>query len=132
MKKFVHVAGAVIENKDGFILCAQRSSTMTLPLLWEFPGGKIEEGENAPQALIREINEELGCTIEVFEQVADTTHEYDTFIVRLETYKSNIVAGTPIAREHAQLRWLSRDELHTLDWAAADVPAVEALQQKGV
>lgn len=132
MKKFVHVVGAIIEDAHGHILCAQRSEQMTLPLLWEFPGGKIEAGETAQQALIREIHEELTCTITVFEQVADTTYEYDSFIVRLETYMATITEGTPCAQEHVALRWLPRQALHTLTWAAADIPAVNKLQMKVV
>lgn len=65
MKKQVTVVGAVIYRKNGDILCAKRSEQMSLPNLWEFPGGKVEKGEKAEEALIREIQEELGCTIRV-------------------------------------------------------------------
>lgn len=80
MKKKVHVVGAVIENEQGEYLCALRSPGMSLPNYWEFPGGKIEKGETKEEALIREIQEELGCTIEVYEQVEDTTYEYEQVI----------------------------------------------------
>ncbi|PIB68840.1 NUDIX domain-containing protein, partial [Pseudomonas sp. 2822-17] len=71
MKKQVKVVGAVIENDRNEILAALRSPTMSLPNLWEFPGGKIEEGESPTEALIREIKEELDCTIEVNELIED-------------------------------------------------------------
>lgn len=100
---------------------------MTLPNYWEFPGGKIEKGETKEEALKREIQEELGCMIEVFDQVDDTTYEYEKVIVRLETFITKILSGTPIATEHAQIKWVPRKELLTLTWAPADIPAIEKL-----
>ncbi|OEH91050.1 (deoxy)nucleoside triphosphate pyrophosphohydrolase [Bacillus solimangrovi] len=129
MMKSVKVVGAIIENDRDEILCAKRSKTMTLPNLWEFPGGKIEEHETPEEALIREISEELDCTITVFDQVEDTTHTYDSIIVQLITFKARITNGTPVAREHAELRWVHHNKLTVLEWAAADIPAVEKLVQ---
>ena len=127
MKKTVHVVGAVIENESGEILCALRGPEMTLPNYWEFPGGKIEVGETKEKALKREIQEELGCTIEVFEPVEDTTYEYDKFIVRLETFMAKVISGTPVISEHAEIKWVTRKELPSLNWAPADIPAIERL-----
>lgn len=103
---------------------------MTLPNYWEFPGGKIEQGESKEEALKREIKEELGCTIEVYDHVEDTTHEYEKVIVRLETFMAKIVSGTPVATEHAQIKWIPRTELSSLNWAPADIPAIEKLTNK--
>ncbi|WP_342539726.1 (deoxy)nucleoside triphosphate pyrophosphohydrolase [Sporosarcina sp. FSL K6-1540] len=125
MKKTVHVVGAIIENENGEILCALRGPAMTLPNYWEFPGGKIEEGETKEEALKREIHEELGCAIEVFHQVEDTTYEYEKIIVRLETFMSKIISGIPTLSEHVEIRWISREKLLSLNWAPADIPAVE-------
>lgn len=127
MKKSVQVVGAIIENNHGEILCALRSSEMTLPNYWEFPGGKIEVGEAKQEALKREIREELKCTIEVFDKIEDTLHEYEEVIVRLETYMAKVIFGTPIATEHAEIKWIPRNKLSTLKWAPADIPAVEKL-----
>ncbi len=63
MKKLIEVVGAIIENENNEILCALRSTKMSLPNLWEFPGGKIEKGESLADAIVREIKEELDCTI---------------------------------------------------------------------
>ena len=129
MKKQVHVVGAVIENEQGELLAALRSHVMTLPNCWEFPGGKIEAGETRQEALRREIQEELECMITVGEAVEDTTYEYDKVIVRLETFMATIVEGNPVAAEHAELRWITRDQLDTLEWAPADIPAIEKLKK---
>ena len=88
---------------------------------------RLKYGESKEEALKREIQEELGCTIEVFDHVEDTTYEYEKVIVRLETFMATIVSGTPVATEHAQIKWVPRKELSTLNWAPADIPAIEKL-----
>jgi 8-oxo-dGTP diphosphatase len=127
MKKTVRVVGAVIMNEQNKILCALRSPDMSLPNLWEFPGGKIEEGEAPEETIVREIKEELGCTIQVHDKVEEVHYEYPSVIVNLLTYKAKIIHGAPTAKEHAELKWVPLQELHTLKWAPADVPTVEAL-----
>lgn len=126
MKK-IDVVGAVILNENNEVLCALRSQMMSMPGLWEFPGGKIEPGETPEASLIREIEEELGCTIEVGGLIADAVHEYPAIIVRLITYSSKIVAGEPAAKEHEKLIWLPVNELSALEWAPADLPTIERL-----
>lgn len=127
MKKTVKVVGAVSINEQGETLCALRSPNMSQPNVWEFPGGKIEEGESPEESLIREIKEELGCTVEVYELIEDVVHEYPNIVVHLLTYKTKIVEGAPTAKEHAELKWMRFDELRSFQWAPADIPTVEAL-----
>ena len=132
MKKLIKVVGAIIENDNNEILCALRSPEMTLPNQWEFPGGKVEENENLAEAIIREIQEELKCTIGFKELFNDHTHEYDSFIVNLITLKCKLLSGTPLATEHSKLIWLKRENLQSLKWAPADIPAVEQLLKEKV
>ncbi|MGE7879155.1 (deoxy)nucleoside triphosphate pyrophosphohydrolase [Peribacillus muralis] len=128
MKKQVKVVAAIIENEKEEILCALRSPDMSIPNMWEFPGGKVEKGEDLFTALKREIDEELQCKVETETLVFnDTTHEYETFIINLLSIKCRIIAGTPTANEHSKLIWLKRDNLSSLQWAPADIPAVEQL-----
>lgn len=126
MKKQIVVVGAVIV-REGVVLCAQRGPAGALPGMWEFPGGKIEADETPQEALRREIEEELDCTIEVGDKIATTTHEYDFGVVTLTTYYATLVAGQPTTSEHAELRWLAPADLPTLEWAPADIPAVELI-----
>ncbi|WP_404469623.1 (deoxy)nucleoside triphosphate pyrophosphohydrolase [Sutcliffiella horikoshii] len=130
MKKTVHVVGAVIENERDEFFCALRSPKMSLPNYWEFPGGKIEVGESPEQALVREFGEEFACRIQVGLKVEDTTYEYDKVIVRLETYEAKLVDGQPTALEHAETKWVPRQDLLKLEFAPADIPAVEKLVKK--
>ncbi|WP_088066745.1 8-oxo-dGTP diphosphatase MutT [Gottfriedia luciferensis] len=127
MKKQIKVVGAVIRNNQNQILCALRSADMSLPNLWEFPGGKIEKNEQPEDALIREIDEELGCKINVGELIEEVVHEYPEIIVELLTYEAKIISGKLVAKEHATLEWVELSNLQKLEWAPADVPTVEKL-----
>jgi 8-oxo-dGTP diphosphatase len=129
MKKNIYVVGAVIVE-NGKVLCAQRGPAKSLPFKWEFPGGKIEVGESPQEALRREINEEMRCEIEIGEQVEDTVYEYDFGLVHLKTFYCKLTAGEPILTEHVSIQWLSPNELRSLDWAPADIPAIETLSTK--
>ena len=129
MKKQIDVVGAVIVS-DGLILCAQRGSSGALSGMWEFPGGKIESGETPRRALEREIVEELGCVVEVGDEVTTTSHEYEFGVVRLTTFYCVLVDGTPTLSEHAAVRWLAPSEIFSLEWAPADVPAVEQIHRE--
>jgi len=120
-RKHYNVVAAVIEV-NGKVLCMQRGSTRYsyTSHLWEFPGGKIEEGETPQQALHRELLEEMDLDVEVREHLATVTHDYPDFTITLAAYRC--VAGTTqfTMREHAASRWLPWSELMTLPWCAAD------------
>jgi len=124
VKKQIKVVGAVIV-RDGLILCAQRGPLGALPGMWEFPGGKIEPDETPHDALAREITEELECEVAVGELITTTSHEYDFGIVELTTFYCELLSGSPVLTEHAEVVWLPPTELTSLEWAPADIPAVE-------
>ncbi|PKE46601.1 (deoxy)nucleoside triphosphate pyrophosphohydrolase [Macrococcoides caseolyticum] len=128
MKKYIKVVGAVIV-KEGKILCAQRNEHTSLPLMWEFPGGKIEENETPEDALKRELMEEMKCEITVGDKVATTVHEYDFATIELTTFYSEMVNDRIILEEHIDMKWLAPKELGTIEWAPADVEAVEKIMK---
>lgn len=122
----LHVVGAAI-TQDHKCLVAQRGPQMDLPGKWEFPGGKVKPGESPSSALAREIAEELGLQINVDHLLATGTAIVGTRDITLDVYAATIVAGTIALREHAQVAWVTADNLHQFDWAEADVPCVAAV-----
>ena len=124
MVKRINVVGAVL-TEGTKVLAAQRGEGMSLAGMWEFPGGKIEQGETPQQALRRELQEELLCTAEIGDKVTTTEHKYDFGIVILTTFFGTIVDQEPSLTEHAEVRWVEAADLGELPWAPADVPAVE-------
>lgn len=127
-KKYIRVVGAVILNSDDEILCAQRPEGKNLALKWEFPGGKVEEDETETEALVRELDEEMECRIDVLDKITTTVYEYDFGIVELTTYYAKILSGDIKLLEHVDMKWMSRENIGVLDWAPADIPAIELIQ----
>ncbi|MBI5484521.1 MAG: (deoxy)nucleoside triphosphate pyrophosphohydrolase [Deltaproteobacteria bacterium] len=123
--KHIHVACAIIE-RNNCILAAQRSAIMSLPLKWEFPGGKIDSGESPEECLRRELIEELGIRINVGRSLTPNTHHYPAFTVTLYPFICTIESGEIVLHEHAALMWLPPEQLHTLDWAEADLPVIQS------
>ena len=116
MKRHFHVACAIIEL-DGKVLAAQRSASMTLPLKWEFPGGKIEAGESPEQCVVREICEELGVSVAVKAPFSPATHSYPDFTVTLYPFTCRLAGGVITAHEHHALQWVAPHRMPELDWA---------------
>lgn len=125
MRKHIHVSCAIIE-RDGLVLAAQRSANMSLPLKWEFPGGKIDPGESSIECLRRELMEEMGICVFVGKNLPTSMHHYQTFSVTLYPFVCSIESGEIVLHEHAAIAWLPSEQLHTLDWAEADLPVIQS------
>lgn len=124
MTKRINVVGAVLTDGTK-VLAAQRGEGMSLAGMWEFPGGKIEQGETPQDALRRELQEELLCAAEIGEKVETTEYEYDFGTVTLTTYFGTIIDQEPTLTEHSDVRWIDAKDLRSLIWAPADIPAVD-------
>ncbi len=120
----IDVACALIE-RDGLVLAAQRSETMSLPLKWEFPGGKIDAHESAESCLEREIEEELGVGIRIVAPLPPSDWCYPDFAITLHPFVCTLAGEEIRLLEHKEIRWLSPARLHELDWAEADAPVLE-------
>lgn len=119
----IHVTCAIIVNDNKTLIC-QRSAAMKLPLKWEFPGGKMEQGESKEECLYRELWEELGIEIGIGEALTPVECHYPTFSICLYPFLCTLDSGTVHPTEHAQAIWVDRTELLNYDWAEADVPIV--------
>lgn len=123
----VEVTCAII-IKDAKVLICQRSATMKLPLKWEFPGGKVEPGEDERETIVREIKEELQLDIEILNRLEPVEYDYTTFRIYLIPFMARLLGGTLRLAEHANAQWVTSSELEAYDWAPADVPIVQQLK----
>ena len=123
----LEVVGAIIYNEDGKLLICQRNKNKSLGLLWEFPGGKIEEGESVFDDIKREILEELDITISTSEVVGNTIHHYDNFSVHLTFIDCKIVDGTLVKKEHEDVKWIDTLDLVNYEFCPADVEMVNKI-----
>ncbi len=124
--KRIQVAGAVIFH-EGKLYAAQRGYGAWKDS-WEFPGGKIEPGETAEEALAREIREELDMEIAVLRELGSVEYDYPEFHLSMRCFLCRIARGEPRLLEHEAARWLGRDELYGVDWLPADreiLPEIE-------
>jgi len=123
MKKVA--AAIIVQNNKIFI--ARRNAQQTLPLKWEFPGGKIEEKETPEECLRRELHEELGVDAKIGDFFAESTYEYDHGSIHLLCYWTELLSAKIIPTVHDKISWVSPDKLRNYDWAPADWPVIEKL-----
>lgn len=129
--KVVTVVAVVLVNEQGQILIAQRPEGKAMAGLWEFPGGKLEPGERPEHALARELDEELGITVDpaAFEPLTFASHGYDGFHLLMPLFLCQQWQGDITAREHDGLKWVSVSELTGYPMPEADIPLVAYLEK---
>lgn len=122
----IRVVGAAIVRANT-VLVARRSAQMAMAGKWEFPGGKVEEGEAPGEALRRELCEELDVDIRVGERIGTGESQADGARIVLDVYRCRLVSGEPSPHEHDDVIWAGPEALGALDWADADIPIAHAL-----
>ena len=124
----IDVVAGVIRRDDGRLLITQRLADDTLGGYWEFPGGKVDPGEDLPAALHRELREEIGVETEIGAEIHRIVHAYPDRDVRLYFYDVRILSGEPQKLEVADLRWVTLDELMHYQFPEADLPLLNQLR----
>ena len=135
--KAVRVVGAIImaevdsknDNNPGKMIFATQRGYGNLKDGWEFPGGKIEEGEKPEEAIVREIREELDTVIKVEKYVDTIEYDYPEFHLSMDCFLCSIVEGDLVLKEHEAARWLTKETLDSVDWLPADVTILDAVRE---
>ena len=128
-RRQIRVVGAMLEKEGGRYLITQRRPTASLPLLWEFPGGRVQEGESDAEALARELNEEMGVRVRVAEQVMHLRHDYPDYEIDFRVFRCNLIPpGSEI--QHLRIhdhRWVTLAEMSEYEFPTADARTLEKL-----
>ena len=130
--KTIRVVAAITKavNKNGeTIIFATQRGYGDFKGGWEFPGGKIEEGETPQEALRREIMEELETEIAVGELIDTIEYDYPTFHLSMDCFWAEIVSGDLVLTEHAAAKWLTKEELDSVEWLPADITLIDKIKE---
>jgi len=128
-KKHIEVVAAVLKNESEFLAVQRALSKLDyVSEKWEFPGGKVEAGETLVTAITRELNEELRITVNNPKFLLTIEHNYPDFDITMHCFVIDVPTRELELTEHIDSRWLPKDQLWEVDWAAADIPVVEKLQ----
>lgn len=125
--KTIRVVAAVI--RDGDRIFATQRGYGDFRGGWEFPGGKIEEGESPQEALVREIKEELETEIAVGELIDTIEYDYPTFHLSMDCFWVEIVSGDILLKEHEAAKWLTKETLDSVEWLPADVSIIDHIRE---
>ena len=123
----ITVTAAIIQ-KENRIFAARRVAGKHLEGLWEFPGGKLEPGESPEECLTRELVEEFGIESHVGRYLGESIYDYGEKVIQLKAYHVTHIKGEFQLTDHDELRWLSAEQLHEVEWAPADIPLLKMVR----
>ena len=125
-RRTIRVVAAVIEQ-GGRYLITQRRPSAVLPLLWEFPGGRVEEGESDAAALEREVSHRLGVSVQAGKLMSFVSHPYERYVVELYLYEGRLIQGQPSAVNVHDFRWVASDDFDSYTFTPADEASMSKL-----
>jgi len=130
MKTVTTVAG-IIKNEKGEILCTLRDQGKYdyVSFKWEFPGGKVEEGETQQETLTRELQEELEIEVKIGDFFYQVEHDYPDFHLSMALYECDLISKEMKMNVHKSIKWLKPEDIMTLDWAEADIPVAKLISK---
>ena len=126
MKTIKVVAAIIIDNGKAF---ATQRGYGEFKDGWEFPGGKIEEGETAREAIVREIREELDTKIQVGDRIDTIEYDYPAFHLSMDCFWCEVLNGDLVLKEHEAAKWLTKEKLNEVEWLPADITLIEEIRK---
>ena len=128
--KTIRVVAALVE-RDGRYLITQRRETAVLPLLWDFPGGRVERGESDEAALAREVDERLGASVEVGQLISFVNHPYEKYAVDLYLYECTLLSDELHCRAVKEYAWVTSNEMESYSFTPVDEASMSKLLGEG-
>jgi len=128
--KTIRVVAALV-GRDGRYLITQRRETAVLPLLWDFPGGRVEKGESDEAALAREVNERLGASVEVGQLISFVNHPYENYAVDLYLYECTLLSDQLHCRAVKEYAWVTSEEMESYSFTSVDEASMSKLLGEG-
>ena len=128
MPKIIRVTAAIIEREGKILIAKRKAGDDLFAGLWEFPGGKIEEGETPEECMARELKEELDIEVEVGELISSNKHKYPHGIFELLAYRVKHISGEMILNDHDEIKWVTVDEISNFEFPPADIPIITHLE----
>ena len=126
--KIIRVTAAIIELENKILIAQRKAKDSLFGGLWEFPGGKIEDGETPKECMARELKEELEIEVEVGRLIISNKHRYPNGIYELLVYKVEHISGNFVLNDHDEVKWITIDEISNFEFPPANTPIINYLK----